>query len=132
MDSIHETQQNSQLLSAYDAAGLKMVPLRPDTKRPYELEWQHKPYALEDIEQRAANGDSVGLQAGEVSGWLSFVDNDCDEARALASHFLPETLASGKELEAVPSHYAYIAEGSGFMRVSDLKNKPLVEIKASA
>src|SRR5215210_1386666 len=94
----------TSLLSEYRRAGVRLVPLRPEDKKPKGKEWQRREITDEEIERNLARGGGVGIQAGEVSGWLCAVDLDCDEARELAPRFLPATLTSGKANERRPSH----------------------------
>lgn len=56
------------------------------------------------------NGNNVGIQVGEVSGWICAVDLDCEEAVRLAPRFLTDTLKSGKQ--GIASHWVYRSEGA--------------------
>jgi putative DNA primase/helicase len=122
---------STQILHAYHHEGFKQVKLRPDTKRPFEDEWQLKDAPFEEIERHVSAGGAVGLQVGDRSGWLCAVDLDHHIARRLAPEFLPDTLTSGKEYESLPSHYVYISEGAGFRKITDTNLKELVCLKAS-
>src|SRR5215207_5994115 len=84
------------LLGAYELAGLRMVPLKPD-KLPRGSEWQKRDINRKEIERGLERGGGVGLQVGEISNWISAADLDRPTARRLAPQFLPETLKSGKE-----------------------------------
>jgi hypothetical protein len=123
---------DAQILNAYDAAGIKMVRLSHATKRAVDPEWQHKTLSLEEAARWVARGGDIGLQAGERSGWLCFLDLDDYYLRVLAPRFLPDTLAAGKEGEEYPSHYAYIAEGLNYKQITDCEGDEFLAIKAAS
>lgn len=54
--------------------------------------------------------DNIGVELGEVSGWLIDVDLDCGEAIYAGKVFLPRTLKSRRGPHV--SHYWYISEGA--------------------
>jgi putative DNA primase/helicase len=115
------TAEDLQLINAYHEAGFKMLPLRPEDKKPRGKGWQleENRRSLEDVGRALRSGDGLGLQVGECSRWLCAVDLDCEEAQRLAPHFLKETLTSGKEGEPLPSHYVYISEGADYHKIKD-------------
>jgi len=119
------------ILDSYRRAGFRLVPLRPEDKKPKGKDWQRRAIPPEEVEQNLDAGGGVGIQVGECSGWLCAVDLDSPEARELAPRFLPATLTSGKETEARPSHYAYISEGASYKRYQDTNLKELIALKAS-
>jgi putative DNA primase/helicase len=125
------TERDTDLLRFYDNEGIKLVRLSHRTKKPVDDEWQLRPLALEDIEEWVRSGGDVGWQCGEVSGWMSAVDLDCEEARRLAPRFLPETLRGAKGKEA-PSQYFYRSPDLGYKKFSELGGPgELIALKAS-
>src|SRR5918993_447904 len=125
------TERDTELLRFYDNEGIKLVRLSHRTKKPVDDEWQLRPLALEDIEEWVRGGGDVGWQCGEVSGWMSAVDLDCEEARRLAPRFLPETLRGAKGKEA-PSQYFYRSPDLGYKKFSELGGPgELIALKAS-
>lgn len=125
------TQTTTQILNAYEAVGIRLVPLKPEDKKPKGNEWPSRTITREEIERNLERGGGVGIQAGECSGWICAADLDCDEARKLAPLFLPKTLTSGKEGERLPSHYVYVSEGAGYRQFRDTNLKELIALKAS-
>jgi KaiC/GvpD/RAD55 family RecA-like ATPase len=128
---IDETTAHRELIEQYAAEGWKLLRLHPETKRPVGEEWQKRPGLTQ--QQAAAvvgRGLPIGAQAGEVSRWLSCVDNDTETAVKLAPHFLPKTLTSGKR--GIPSHYVYYAEGLGYTKFTTLEDHELIAVKASS
>src|SRR5215212_4621899 len=125
------TERDTDLLRFYDNEGIKLVRLSHRTKKPVDSEWQQRPLAVEDAEEWVRNGGDVGWQCGEVSGWMSAVDLDCEEARRLAPKFLPETLQGAKGKEA-PSQYFYRSAELGYKKFSELAGgAELIALKAS-
>jgi P4 family phage/plasmid primase-like protien len=125
------TERDTDLLRFYDNEGIKLVRLSHSTKRPVDTEWQQRSLTVEDAEEWVRNGGDVGWQCGEVSGWMSAVDLDCEEARRLASKFLPETLRGAKGKEA-PSQYFYRSAELGYKKFSELGGPgELISLKAS-
>jgi putative DNA primase/helicase len=125
------TGRDTDLLRFYDNEGIKLVRLSHRTKKPVDDEWQLQPLALEDIEEWVRGGGDVGWQCGQVSGWMSAVDLDCEEARRLAPRFLPETLRGAKGKEA-PSQYFYRSAELGYKKFSELGGPgELIALKAS-
>jgi putative DNA primase/helicase len=125
------TERDADLLRFYDNEGIKLVRLSHRTKKPVDAEWQRRPLALEDAEEWVRSGGDVGWQCGEVSGWMSAVDLDCEEARRLAARFLPETLRGAKGKEA-PSQYFYRSPDLGYKKFSELGGTAeLIALKAS-
>ena len=125
------TERDTELLRFYDNEGIKLVRLSHRTKKPVDDEWQLRPLALEDIEEWVRGGGDVGWQCGQVSGWMSAVDLDCEEARKLAPKFLPETLRGAKGREA-PSQYFYRSPDLGYKKFSELGGPgELIALKAS-
>jgi hypothetical protein len=128
-----ERAAQAELLRYYDEAGIKLVKLRPETKRPLEEGWPQKQAPVAEVEDWVRRGGAVGWQLGEVSGWLGCVDLDWREAIALAPQFLPDTLRGAKGKEA-PSQYFYYAPELGYKKFSGLEQPPseVGAIKASA
>ncbi len=125
------TERDTDLLRFYDNEGIKLVRLSHRTKKPVDAEWQRHPLAVEDAQEWVRGGGDVGWQCGEVSGWMSAVDLDCEEARRLAPRFLPETLRGAKGNET-PSLYFYRSTGLGYKKFSELGGPgELIALKAS-
>jgi archaellum biogenesis ATPase FlaH len=121
----------TETIRRYFEQGFKVLRLHPETKRPVGNGWQLSPgLTLEEAERAVASGHPIGLQVGEVSGWLVCVDLDESEAVKLAPHFLPETLRAGKGGEI--SHYVYRSRGLGYGAFDDLDQARLIDLKASA
>jgi putative DNA primase/helicase len=125
------TERDTDLLRFYDNEGIKLVRLSHRTKKPVDDEWQQRPLAVEDAKEWIRRGGDIGWQCGEVSGWMSAVDLDCEEARKLAPKFLPETLQGAKGKEA-PSQYFYRSTHLGYKKFSELGGPgELISLKAS-
>jgi putative DNA primase/helicase len=125
------TERDTDLLRFYDNEGIKLVRLSHRTKKPVDEEWQQRQVPLEDLQEWVRQGGDVGWQCGEVSGWMSAVDLDCEEARRLAPRFLPETLRGAKGKEA-PSQYFYRSTELGYKKFSELGGPgELIALKAS-
>ena len=95
------TERDTDLLRFYDNEGIKLVRLSHRTKRPVDTEWQQRSLTVEDAEEWVRNGGDVGWQCGEVSGWMSAVDLDCEEARRLAKVSAGNPAGSKGERSAV-------------------------------
>jgi hypothetical protein len=122
-----------QQISRYLKDGLKVVKLRANTKRPVDRRWQERQLSEEKLHEWARSGGAIGLQMGEISGWLGCVDLDWDEARWLAPRFLPHTLMGCKGEEA-PSQYFYICPGLPYAKFTGLKKgkgAEILSVKAS-
>jgi putative DNA primase/helicase len=125
------TERDTDLLRFYDNEGIKLVRLSHRTKKPVDSEWQQRPLALEDVQEWVRSGGDVGWQCGKVSGWMSAVDLDCEEAQRLAPRFLPETLRGAKGKET-PSQYFYRSPDLGYKKFSEIGGAAeLIAIKAS-
>lgn len=121
---------DEELVGRYADLGWKLLLLHRDTKRPVGKEWQRKPGLTFDAALAAIRRDQpIGVQLGQVSGWLSAVDCDTPEAVRLAPQFLPSTLTSGKG--GAPSHYFYLSPGLGYAAFDDLDQTRIVDLKAS-
>jgi P4 family phage/plasmid primase-like protien len=122
-------------IEAYYDAGLKVLTLgNKNPFNPYRddgKEWQKVHVQQEHAIAHHKTGGNIGLQMGEVSGWLCAVDMDYEEAMRLAPHFLPKTLTAGKHTEALPSHYFYRSEGADYLQIRDGSSE-VVALKASA
>src|SRR5919205_3114646 len=94
------TSRETGLLRFYDNEGIKLVRLSGRTRKPIDDAWPQVTIALEDLEDHVRRGGGIGWQCGEVSGWISGVDLDCEEARRLAPKFLPDTRRAAKGEEA--------------------------------
>jgi hypothetical protein len=120
-----------RLISGYVDLGWKLLRLHRETKRPVGNEWQLKPGLSRDGAMAAIRREQpIGVQVGEVSGWIAVVDCDTPEAVRLAPHFLPATLAAGKG--GARSHYFYRASGLGYAPFDDLDQTRIIDLKASS
>jgi putative DNA primase/helicase len=124
------TSRDTSLLRYYHNEGIKLVRLSGRTRNPIDDAWQLKTVPLEDVEEHVRGGGGVGWQCGEVSDWISAVDNDWPEARQLAPKFLPDTLRSAKGNEG-PSHYICKSVGLGFKTFKGLDGTEIIALKAS-
>ncbi len=118
-----EPPGHTDLLEAYHNVGWKLVCADPDTKAGVDEKWQLRDFSVEAIRAYLREGGGVGIQMGEVSGWLSVADADHEYAVATAPAFLPETLMQAKGDEI--SHYFYYCEGLGYQQFNDLEGKRL-------
>src|SRR5215216_5998473 len=119
-----------QLLEAYEEFGYKLVKVTRDLKKPNYTEWQLKTIPPDEMREWVSSGGNVGIQAGEVSGWICAVDLDSEEAIRLAPKFLPEgTLKSGKQ--GIPTHWVFRSPGARYLQFRDTNREMLVELKAS-
>jgi putative DNA primase/helicase len=124
------TSRDTDLLRFYHNEGIKLVRLSGRTRKPVDDAWQLRTVPLEDVEEHVRRGGGVGWQCGEVSDWISAVDNDWPEARQLAPKFLPDTLRSAKGNEG-PSHYICKSVGLGFKTFKGLDGTEIIALKAS-
>ncbi len=118
-----------EFLDWYENEGFKLVLVSRQTKKPVDAEWQMKRRPLEEVVAWVRRGGDIGVQVGEVSGWLCAGDMDCREAELLAPRFLPDTLKAGKG--DTPSHYFYRSPGLGFAKFKDLSGDTIMDLKAS-
>jgi|SRR5215217_4117055 len=122
-----------QQISRYLKDGFKVVKLRANTKKPVDRQWQRRHVSEEKLHEWARSGGAIGLQMGEISGWLGCCDLDWDEARWLAPTFLPHTLRGCKGDEE-PSQYFYISPGLPYAKFTGLhkgKGAEILSVKAS-
>src|SRR3712207_4731712 len=96
----------------------KPVRLLRASKKPRDEGWPSRWASEEDMVAWYESGENVGIQVGEVSGWICCVDLDCEEATRLAPSFLPETLMAGKEHDRTPTHYVYRSEGAAYLKIA--------------
>jgi hypothetical protein len=73
----------------YSSRGWKPVPISFRKKHPDGTAWQFTEYKPENF--KPCHHRNIGVQLGPDSNGLGDVDLDCEEARALAAAFLPET-----------------------------------------
>jgi hypothetical protein len=95
--------------AAYIAQGWGTVKLRYRDKKPFEKEWQTRPYR--DAAAFARHPGNLGVQLGQASGGLVDVDLDCQEAVELAPQHLPFTPARFGRASKPRSHWLYYATG---------------------
>lgn len=128
---IHDQTTTEQQLHWYADAGMKLVRVSRAEKRATDKEWQNTRVAFEDVSAWVSRGGNVGVQVGEVSGWICAVDLDCREAERLAPRFLPETLLSRKGGQS-PSAYVYRSPDLGFQTYKGISSDTLIDLKASS
>src|SRR5215213_4245935 len=124
--SLNPLTDEGQIKAYYDARWKVLVLGDKNPYNPYRSDgkdWQKVHVMQEDAIKHHKGGGNIGLQMGEVSGWLCAVDLDYEEARRLAPQFLPNTLMGGKQNEALPSLYVYRSEGANYLRVGDGANE---------
>src|SRR5215203_502126 len=125
-----QTGENTRIIDHYHEAGFKAVRLSADAKKAMDEGWQLNDVPLEDLKRHLKQGGNIGLQTGEVSDWLAFVDCDSPEAVALAPKFLPETLTADRNGQV--RHYCYRSPGLGYQTFRGDASEELLAIKASA
>jgi P4 family phage/plasmid primase-like protien len=130
------TLAGDEQIKKYYAEQLKVLVLGDKNPfNPYRADgkqWQREYVQQEDALAHYTRGGNIGLQMGEVSGWLCAADLDVEEARRLAPFFIPSTLMGGKEHEALLSAYVYRSEGCGYLGIKDVGGGELLALKASA
>jgi hypothetical protein len=100
-------QRRQRLIDAaqdYHDQGWKLVVLNRRSKAPRDESWQRVKVTPRDFDSADLN---IGVQLGKCSGGLCDVDLDCDEARALAPHFLERTATFGRQ-SSPRSHHLYV------------------------
>ncbi len=122
---------SADLLAEYDEAGIKMVRVSRASKKAVDVGWPTRQTSLEEVRAWVARGENVGLQVGEVSGWLCVPDPDCPEAEQLAPRFLPGDTLSQAKGGGRPSQYFYRSPGLGHKQFSDLNGEVIMDLKAS-
>src|SRR5829696_2336452 len=125
-----EPTSASRILDYYGESVFKMVRLSADAKKAMDEGWQLNDVPLEDLKRHLKQGGNIGLQTGEVSDWLAFVDCDSPEAVALATKLLPETLTADRNGQV--RHYCYRSPGLGYQTFRGDASEELLAIKASA
>ena len=93
----------------YHREGRLPVPVYFRGKRPTLQDWTRYRPDEEEVNRRFGNGNplNVGILLGEPSGGLVDIDLDCQEARGLASEFLPATERIFGRFSSPRSHYWY-------------------------
>ena len=126
----------SEQIKDYYTEGYKVLVLGDKNPfNPYDAKgerWQQDYVQQEYALEHCAKGGNIGLQMGEVSGWLCAADLDVEEAQRLAPFFLPDTLKAGKASEALASTYVYRSVGAGYLGIKDTNGGELLSLKASA
>jgi hypothetical protein len=84
--------------------GWKPVPIPAGHKHPTRERWQLEDHSFDTWDS------SVGIQFGKPSGGLLDIDLDCEEARKLATYFLPETGAVFGRFSSQQSHWLYVSD----------------------
>ena len=88
----------------------KTVPIPWKEKRPITRDWQLTEITQANLNEHFPSPSNIGVQFGPVSNGLVDVDCDCDEARALAPVFLPDTGAVFGRRSAPQSHWLYYSD----------------------
>jgi putative DNA primase/helicase len=83
------------------------VKLRDKTKKPFEKEWQNKPYTYEGIQSWIAQGHNYGVLGGH--GNLVVIDADTNEIDEVIKNKLPPTFTV--KTPRCGHHYYYICRG---------------------
>jgi hypothetical protein len=86
--------------------------------------------SVKEAQEVLDDGDQIGIQAGEVSGWLCCVDCDTAESVKLAPYLLPKTLCDGKQ--GIATHYIYISEGMDHYQAQNLSKREILRVRAAA
>jgi putative DNA primase/helicase len=121
----------SRYAQGYIERGMAVVPIPDNRKSPVLPGWQNLRIKLEDVPHYFnSKPQSIGILLGEPSGGLVDVDLDVPEAIALAGHFLPPTLASGRASAPI-SHHWYRATGAKTEKWKDTDGEMLVELRST-
>jgi putative DNA primase/helicase len=94
----------------YIRCGGKPVPIPWKEKGPLTRDWQLTEITQANLNEHFPSPSNIGVQFGPVSNGLVDVDCDCDEARALAPVFLPDTGAVFGRRSAPQSHWLYYSD----------------------
>ena len=101
------------------ARGFLPLPLEPRSKATLRRGWQEFRTSPERVAADFPADGNLGVLLGEVSRGLTDADLDCEEARRLASAFLPRTeLVSGRA-SAPDSHRWYLSPGAPYLKLED-------------
>lgn len=115
---------------SYLRRGWKPLPVPYRSKNPGFTGWQNFTVTETELPQHF-NGkpQNIGVLLGAASGNLVDVDLDCEQAVALASHFLPNTGAVFGRQSRPRSHWLYVAPVSNKLTLTDpITGKRLAEI----
>ena len=85
------------------------VKLGKKSKKPFEKDWQNKPYTYEDIQPWIDEGGNYGVQGGY--GDLIVIDADTEEIDKVVRGKLPATFTV--KTPRCGHHYYYICKGFG-------------------
>ena len=121
----------SRYAQSYIERGMAVVSIPHKRKSPVLPRWQNLRIKVEEV-PRYFNGKSqnIGTLLGEPSSGLVDVDLDVPEAIALAGHFLPPTLTSGRA-SAPTSHRWYRSPGVKTEKWKDTDGQMLVELRST-
>ena len=116
----------------YAGMGLSIVPNQRGRKRPTVKGWPELRISSDEVSDYFEEGENIGVLMGEPSGGLVDIDLDCQEARAVANRFLPDTLTSGRK-NAPRSHRFFVSPGakSRSWRVHGKDGKTLIESRST-
>lgn len=119
-------------------AGISVVPIRAQEKRPIPSGWQDLRLTEPDLPKHFTNGQNIGALLGDPSGGLIDTDLDAQEARQLAHLFLPPTGMKHGRASAPASHWWYRVEGTVPRRIvyndptdPDVDRGMLVEVRGT-
>ncbi len=87
--------------------GFGFVKLKPRTKKPFEDEWQNKPYSHAEIQEWIDQGGNYGVQGGY--GGLIIIDADTPEIDDIIRNNFPATLTVKTPRQG--HHYYYFCGG---------------------
>lgn len=92
----------------YTRRGWRVVPIKPNEKRPEGAKWQNLRLTENELRQHFRLGANIGVLLGQPSNGLVDVDLDCPETSFLAPRFLPETGATFGRSSKEESHWLYV------------------------
>ena len=99
--------------------GFLPLPLDPKSKGTKRPGWPDFRTSPERVEADFPEAGNIGVLLGEVSGGLTDLDLDCEEALRLAPAFLPRTeLVSGRP-SAPDSHRFFLSSGAPYLKLED-------------
>jgi hypothetical protein len=116
----------------YLRRGWRVVPIPRQRKGPVLKGWNKLALTSEDVPSMFSISSNIGILLGEPSGWLVDVDLDCDEARELASQYLPATEAKTGRESSPGSHWWYVASGAETHAYNDpIDKRRTVELRST-
>ena len=101
-----ETKANGTLPAQLQNSNFGFVKLRGKTKKPFEDEWQNKPYTYEEIQSWIDEGGNYGVQGGY--GGVIIIDADTPEIDEIVKKYFPATFTVRT---SKGHHYYFFCEG---------------------